>query len=72
MTQPVYTVADIAHMTGFSEIAIRRAITQHYSDRRTGKECRPLPPLRAKRGPGKQYLVLACHLSTWLDQLEDA
>lgn len=72
VNQPAYKVSDIAAMTGFSENAIRRAITQKYSDRRPDKDGRELPPLRAKRGAGKQYLVTNQNLELWLESLDDA
>lgn len=72
MSQLCYTVPAIAELTGFSETAIKKAITQRYVLERVGvKDSRILPQLHAKKGSGSGYLVLAPDLNKWLRQLED-
>ncbi|MCI7551491.1 MAG: helix-turn-helix domain-containing protein [Arcanobacterium sp.] len=71
MSKPVYTVADIAELTGFSQDAIRRAITQNYVNARP-EDGRRLPRLRAKKGSRRRYLVLPADVERWVEQLEDA
>ena len=58
MAGVAYSLDEIHEITGFSTNAIGRAIRDDWENMRD-QDVKTLPKLRAKRGSGKKYIVLA-------------
>ena len=72
MSQPVYTVKDLAAYLHCDHHTIKDAITQNYAKRgATNHRAHPLPRLKAKIGLRGAYWVIDTDLHDWLNQLPD-
>lgn len=65
------TVHDAAELTPWSVDTIRRAVRATSAVDKNGMPTFP-PPLKAKRGPRGQVVILRRDLDAWLDSLPDA
>jgi hypothetical protein len=65
VTEELLTLDDAAARTPWSTSTLRRAI------KTTDPHSFP-PPLRAKRGPRGQHVILASELTRWMREMPDA
>lgn len=65
------TVHEAAELTPWGADVIRRAVRATATHDKDGNPIFP-PPLKAKRGPRGQFVILRDSLDAWLDSLPDA